>query len=827
VDVYVSGVAARAVFVKGVEVTYIDAERPDNEKRAKDSDLRYLLADAPDVECIRDTDWSEGVECLLRKCTQDRALRMLDIAVDPELEEFGEEGGELAISAKKCLDQYLGDPSTIDLIENVAFSQTLPDGFKIKEDAHPQDGTQRAERLIQSLAASNETIARVRSAWQKIASLNFEDEISHRRVEYIAVREGIFRQFALAAMKQTNVDSAKLRALTALSRCRNHRQIIDEWISNLNLERSRTKILINMESEQEADDFSDYIDTPFETAHAHYSNVKPRINAIVVRLERRDEINASKYARELTRDQVAGGNAKYAAKSLCNLAQEAKHRGMTSLQLEWVNEATRLAPEDPWTFAQAGDAYLSLYRLQEADEFFERTIKMGDPHYGLVGRARVLMASNKLDEALAAFNEIKNLYPHNRRVYWSWLGMGRVLRAMGEPNKALTMYEEAKAAFPDQSEIFCGWADTLVELNKLQEALAAFTEIGERFPKSSGALAGKGEVLSLLGRFSESLDVYSEVIGRFPTESIGYTGTAYAQRESGNYQEALNAYNAAIKRFEFDPYAYAGRAQTLKDMNQFQEALEAYESAIAKFTHESYLRNGRASALKAMGRLEEALQAYDSNVNDFPYNLGALTGRAQLLRELGKSQDALIAFDTIINRRPDYNLARISKAAILTVLKKFDEAIDLLPNGEPVTRDEWVGQHIRGIIFLRTNKTDLAIEIFENGAKHCPFHRSSQYFYNGVALGRIQRNQYAEAMTAALAGIGPTAKLLSMHSSAELGQIEVAKAQFNSLKTDNHPNIIVLKEEIARRYGLQSGKIQHDDAWIKDKETELLLAFAA
>ena len=56
----------------------------------------------------------------------------------------------------------------------------------------------------------------------------------------------------------------------------------------------------------------------------------------------------------------------YAAKSLCDLAMEAKALGHHEFQLDLTQRAVGQNPEDGWAWAQHGDALLNNGRLPDA-----------------------------------------------------------------------------------------------------------------------------------------------------------------------------------------------------------------------------------------------------------------------------------------------------------------------------------------------------------------------------------------------------------------------------------------------------------------------------
>ena len=106
--------------------------------------------------------------------------------------------------------------------------------------------------------------------------------------------------------------------------------------------------------------------------------------------------------------------------SLCLLAQEAKYRSLGSLQLEWVQRAIELSP-DAQAHGQAGDAYLSLFRLDEAAREYSAAKAFGNELFGLNGLARVLRARGRLDEALNACLQTESKHSADPEIAWTLL----------------------------------------------------------------------------------------------------------------------------------------------------------------------------------------------------------------------------------------------------------------------------------------------------------------------------------------------------------------------------------------------------------------------
>jgi tetratricopeptide (TPR) repeat protein len=819
VNALISGIAARAVFIEGATVTYVDLDSPDDFIAVHHADIGNILADASDVVEIQSTDRDEVLCKLEELWSKDRALRMLQLALDDD--------EELIPEAVEFLDDLL-QKDTADWVLNLALSWPLPGTPRLDIITPCKRKYASAWECIEKVADLQESIAHVRTAWEEIDLGMFHNSLQRVQMESVAVTDGLFRKFVEAHAGRTNWNEAALASYMKLQSYKNSRAIVQAWEHNIGLQRTKSIIEYVTLDLSEEEDFIDKEEQAVPVgAWEAYQRVKRAQEGIIDRLKRGEVSTAKKFAVNLVQEQLAEGNAQHASKTLCSLAQEAKKRGYTSLQLEWVQHATIIAPDDAWAFAQTGDVLLNLYRLAEADSYFAQAAQKGDKHYGSIGHARVLKKSNKLEEALAAFRQAQEDFPDHPEAYRAWAGIGEVFRDMDRPEEALEIYSKAVQLFPNEDVLWCGRAATMKDLGELDRALSAYQEAIIHFPNTIHAWAGTADIYKELGELEIALSRYDDVIARFPTEAIGYCGRADVLREQGNFEDALTVYAKAIDKFGFDPSPYSGRAETLRDWGRLDEALEAYSCAVNRFPYEPYLRNGRANLIKFMGDLQLALQAYDQNVRDFPYSLFALTGRANLLKELGKYQEALNAYDDIVAKRAEYKAARYAKAAVLTIMGRVEEAKALLPEGEPRTKDEWVAYHIRGMIHLRAGELEQALDIFTHGLLRVQFRKQRAYFHTALAAAKLSQNQYKEALNYVKDQDGPVANLLEMHSAAALGQHELAMECYTNLLDDPRENVLVLSEEIARRFGLAKSAPLHSENWILEKEAEIVLALAA
>jgi tetratricopeptide (TPR) repeat protein len=308
-------------------------------------------------------------------------------------------------------------------------------------------------------------------------------------------------------------------------------------------------------------------------------------------------------------------------------------------------------------------------------------------------------------------------------------------------------------------------------------------------------------------------------------------GRAEVLKAQNRLPEALAAYEAVVADFPENVVARNGRADVLKAQNRLPEALAAYEAVVADFPENVVARNGRAEVLKAQNRLPEALAAYETVVADFPENVVARTGRAEVLKAQNRLPEALAAYETVVADFPADVVARNGCAGVLSALGRFAEALARLPDSAalPVTRDEWIGFHIRAMVLLQMGKAKEAARILRRGISECPVPTSRAYFQTGLALTLIRQRAFAEA-EATLEGLEEETRLaapaavLRFHAFGAAGNRDRASRAAERLTAFEHVvGVLEVGRELRRRFLDGVGPLETDD-WLLRKEVSLLLA---
>ena len=263
-------------------------------------------------------------------------------------------------------------------------------------------------------------------------------------------------------------------------------------------------------------------------------NVQKR--AIQRQLQLGNLAQTEKYVDELVQGQVTSGRPDLAAKSLCDLAKDAKDLGYADYQLTWSDKARELSPGDPFAHTQFADALLGNGDLPRALAVYESTVRdFPQDVVARTGNAEVLKALGRLPDALTAYEYTVRDFPQD---VVARNGKAEVLKALGRLPEALAAYESTVRAFPQDVVARTGKAEVLKALGRLPEALAAYESTVRDFPQNAVARTGNAEVLKALGRLPEALAAYESTVRDFPQNSVARNGQASIFVRMGRYQEA-------------------------------------------------------------------------------------------------------------------------------------------------------------------------------------------------------------------------------------------------------------------------------------------------
>ncbi len=674
----ISGRAGRALLLDAGSLTSFDVDDPSRLVPRAPADFAYLFGEMQDLRVVENTD----VKAVQRELKQDSdsalALELALISLDAELPD------DIRQEAMEGLDELLPDTSVAERLENILYARPLPEDADLTSVLQfCNEHVVAVSTFLRRLEEREPFISEVSEAWDSIPTTVFGDYDQRAEFLQTAVREGLFRTLVLSREAQSTTSTFLLNAglNNSIKQLRNHRQVLQHWTTSFR--QSAETPAVNQEIEEEPVTEASPRRRHGRRIGINRTDVLREVNErkaiISAAMARRDFIHVRNLVDDLVDFQLASGETKHLAKSLCDLALEAKELGIVLLQLELTERSINIAPDDYWSWTQYGDALLSLNRLDDALGAYEQSENFGAGVLARTGKGEALKAKGALDEALSAFNEVIREHPEN---VVAKTGRAEVLKAQGQLPAALAAFDEVIREHPENVVAKTGRAEVLKAQGQLPAALAAFDEVIRDHPENVVPKTGRAEVLKAQGQLPAALAAFDEVIRDHPESVFAKNGRAEVLKAQGQLPDAFAAFDEVIRDHPENVFAKNGRAEVLKAQGQLPAALAAFDEVIRDHPENVVAKNGRAEVLKAQGRLPAALAAFDEVIRDHPENVFAKSGRAEVLKAQGQLPAALAAFDEVIRDHPENVVAKTGRAEVLkaqgqlpAALAAFDEVI--------------------------------------------------------------------------------------------------------------------------------------------------------
>ena len=328
-----------------------------------------------------------------------------------------------------------------------------------------------------------------------------------------------------------------------------------------------------------------------------------------------------------------------------------------------------------------------------------------------LAKGRVLVALDRRDEALIAFDEVASRAGESETPFVLHLSAAAALFykgvTLGDSNRreeALVAYDEALGRLKEcdtlivsefAAMILVNRGGTLALLNRHEEALAASEDAIRRFGESENsilsepvarALFNKGAALHRLDRYEEAIAAYDVMVCRFGTSDASSLRemVAAAVFWKGTMLDALNrpeeamaACEEVVDQFgasdapafsEWTAKALLKKGDILRKLNRPEDALDAFDDVTQRFGTSDVpallapVANafiGEGFVLHGMNRLEEAVAAFDKAVRwlgendmqpcaELAASAHAFKGRS--LAALNRPEEALAAHDAAARR---------------------------------------------------------------------------------------------------------------------------------------------------------------------------------
>ncbi len=243
-----------------------------------------------------------------------------------------------------------------------------------------------------------------------------------------------------------------------------------------------------------------------------------------------------------------------------------------------LNESIRLAADDPKSFIDRGQVYLSQGKAEEALADFDAALKLdADESDVQDARGMALETLKRWDDARAAFTRAAELSPDSPLPL---LQRARLNVLAGDHEAAA---EDAAAALridPDNLFGLLVRAQSLVLCDKAEEALPVAERALQLQPDSDNAVQVWALAIAKCGKTDQTIHELTAAAENNPGDAVVWTQLALLYSTQRRLGKAIEAFTAAIKADNTRPFLYRMRADAYLSVGEQKAALTDYEAAV-------------------------------------------------------------------------------------------------------------------------------------------------------------------------------------------------------------------------------------------------------
>ncbi len=357
--------------------------------------------------------------------------------------------------------------------------------------------------------------------------------------------------------------------------------------------------------------------TLLQLRRANPTDDAARRELIAVYVQRHRYVDARKLCTE--------ADAQWAAALDPRVAVERWRRGDRTERLHLIEEAGRVASDDPYILREWGKELIRAEKPEDdaaAVAHIERTLDLDPLDEDALGLSNILggrtrTASRAAGRQLAAAT--LETSPARRR---SRLAAAADLLVMdaearkerGDAEGALDPYFVALLMDDPAPYEILGAGGLLWQAQYLDGALALFTEGQRQRPRDVGALLGRVRLLTQLGRDDEALAVLTASKSRDPqvtllrrfVENGIRARDARAAHNAGDLETAVILWRQLAREVPDEPYFRHGLGDALAGLEEYAEAIVHYQAAVDGDPKDAWAVLGAANCMVALEKPEDA-----------------------------------------------------------------------------------------------------------------------------------------------------------------------------------------------------------------------------
>ena len=279
--------------------------------------------------------------------------------------------------------------------------------------------------------------------------------------------------------------------------------------------------------------------------------------------------------------------------------------------------------------------------------------------------------NRKYDEAESLAVLITQQFPEHQ---FTWKVLGSLLGKKGMKSEALRANQKAVKLVPEDAEAHFNLGNTLLGLERLEEAEASYKKTIMLKPDFVSSYNNLGIILQKLGRLDEAEANYLQAIGFKPDYAEAHNNLGNTLKELGRLDEADRSYRKAIEIKPDYAEAHSSLGNTLQKLERFEDSEISYKQAIALKSNYAEAHYNLGITLNELGRLDEAEVNLRKAILLKPSYTNAYNNLGVTLKALHRLSEAEACYTQAIALKPNLTEAHYNLGITLKELGRLDEA---------------------------------------------------------------------------------------------------------------------------------------------------------
>ncbi len=300
-----------------------------------------------------------------------------------------------------------------------------------------------------------------------------------------------------------------------------------------------------------------------------------------------------------------------------------------------------------------GDAYGQTRDLKKAEKAYRKAVELDPSELGHQrGLAQTLMAEEKFEEALTAYQKLADLMPDDADVY---LRLAQIYRELHQLDKAEESLMHARQYAPGNENVLYNEAMLYKAQGRFEDALRVLSEAVAKIKSQAAGMPSR----------QSSLAILYQQLGQLYRETHNYQAAIYTYQEMGHLGE------------EEDRRARMMTMETYREAKDIAKALQAGKEALAKYPADASLAASQALLLGEDGKTDDAVKMLKAHLTGSASDRETYLNLAQVYergRKYKEAEEAAKAAEAIPGQGREKEMAWFLLGAIYERQKFFDKA---------------------------------------------------------------------------------------------------------------------------------------------------------